>query len=94
MGDINYFWRRKNCAIPTGLNRADALCQRRVGGPESAKTGFKSLGEKKVTDLWRVLVRNITLERIAPNFFQGPTDALGVTRELHGGGVGQEFALT
>src|SRR5258708_32739881 len=64
-----------------------------MGGPEAAEIGLEGLGEEKVADLLDVVADDIAAEGVAADFLEGTGDAAGVAGELHGRGVGEEFAL-
>lgn len=93
-GDVDLFRRGEHLAVEVRIDGADAFRERRVGGPEAGQTGAKTLGEEEVADGGGFAGLETGAEGVAADFFQGAGDALGVARELDGGGVGEVFTLS
>src|SRR6185369_5955931 len=75
------------------VDAPDALRDRRVRGEQAREPHAYRLAEEHVRDLLGVAAGDIRAGGGGADLVERAGDAIGVARELHARGVGEEFAL-
>src|SRR5207237_7617789 len=89
--------RRALLSIAAGLearvHAPDALIERRMGIEEAGEAHLDALAEEEVRHLLRIAALDQRAAARRADLVERAGDALGVARELHARGVGEELAL-